>query len=206
MKNTLIVEDLPHVAESLRQVVHETFPDSSIRLAATLKDAFRQLQQTQPDLVLLDIGLPDGEGLQLLKTNALCQQASVIITTIFDDDSHLFTALRLGAKGYLLKDETPEQLTQALQGIALGHPPLSASIAQRILDTFRPASEAERLSPREEDVLLLLAKGYSNREAASVLQLTPNTIAGYIKNIYRKLQINNRAEATAQAIRLGLLR
>lgn len=205
MKDRLIVEDIPSAADYLGQVLDETFPLGANRVAANLQDAMQQIANKVPDLILLDIGLPDGSGLDILKIPA-AQQSCVIITTIFDDDQHLFSALRLGAQGYLLKDETKPQLIAALQGIAKGQPPLSASMAQKVMHSFRPNQHIEQLTPREEEILLLVAKGYTNRETADALSLTPNTIAGYIKSIYQKLEINSRAEATAQAIKMGVYR
>lgn len=206
MQNTLIVEDIPEVAEFLALRVQQVFPAGRINIATSLQQARTALQQSIPELLLLDLGLPDGSGLDLLMDKQSLNNCCVVITTIFDDDEYLFSALRLGAQGYLLKDEPEENLVQALQGITRGQPPLSAAVAQRILSSFQPPPSSGHLSPREEEVLLLLAKGYSNREAASVLQLTTNTVAGYIKDIYRKLQINSRAEAATEAIRRGLLR
>lgn len=206
MQNTLIVEDIPEVAEFLALRVQQVFPTTRIRKATSLQQAINALLQEVPELLLLDLGLPDGNGLELLIERQSLENCCVVITTIFDDDEHLFSALRLGAQGYLLKDEPEENLVLALQGITRGQPPLSAAVAQRILRSFQPAPANSKLSPREEEVLLLLARGYSNREAASALQLTTHTVAGYIKDIYRKLQINNRAEATIEAIRRGLLR
>lgn len=130
----------------------------------------------------------------------------VIVTTIFDDDKHVFDALRLGAQGYLLKDEPLPRLVQALSGIHHGQLPLSASIAQRILSSFHDDAPRVALSPREQEVLVLLAKGCTNRQVAETLELTANTVASYIKVIYQKLQVGNRAEAATLAIKMGLLR
>ncbi|MDX5298143.1 MAG: response regulator transcription factor, partial [Gammaproteobacteria bacterium] len=122
-----------------------------------------------------------------------------------DDDEHLFEALRQGADGYLLKDETDERMVHLLRQFAEGQPPLSASIARRILGSFHAPAGSEGLTPREQDVLVLAAKGYSARQISDMLGLSPHTTAGYLKGVYRKLQVNSRAEATLAAIRLGLV-
>jgi DNA-binding NarL/FixJ family response regulator len=137
-----------------------------------------------------------------------------IVTTIYDDDDHLFEAIAAGGQGYLLKDQNPDTLIQYLHRIDQGEPPLSPSIARRILEHFSTARSAatapsprpdETLTPREMDVLRLLGRGLRVNEAARVLELTPHTVAGYVKNIYRKLNISSRAEAAVEAVRRGLV-
>ena len=131
-----------------------------------------------------------------------------MVTTIFEDDGHLFPALRAGAQGYVLKDLPQEQLAAMLVGIERGQPPLSPSIARRLLSFFNPpvpaASPDENpLTERETEVLRLIAKGFSVPKVAEQLGISRNTTAGYLKDIYRKLQVNSRAEATLAAARRG---
>ena len=128
------------------------------------------------------------------------------MATVFDDDAHLFPALRAGAQGYLLKDQPPAAIAAALAGIAQGQPPLSPSIARRLLRHFQPVQEEPPLRPREVDVLRLTAKGLTLAEVAEALQLSRHTVSGYLKDIYRKLSINNRAEAALEAARLGIVK
>lgn len=206
MRYGLIVEDIPEVAATLKQHLVAAFPDIQVALAESLTSARRALAETKPDILLLDIGLPDGEGSSLLTEKRIDPTTLVVITTIFDDDTHLFAALRAGANGYLLKDEPEVQLIAALQGIAEGRPPLSPAIARRIIASFTPPVQEGNLSPREVDVLSLIAKGYSLRDAAGLLGLSHNTVAGYLKTVYQKLQVNSRAEATLKAVDLGLVR
>jgi len=166
------------------------------------------LAERTPDLALIDLGLPDGSGTRVIEVLAStapdCQR---VVTTIFADDVHLFPALRAGATGYLLKDQAPEQLARSLTGMLNGEPPLSPAIARRLLQTFAPvASEpGERLSPRERETLMLTAKGCRLHEVAEQLGVTRNTAAGYLKSVYRKLDVNSRAEATLEAVRRGLV-
>lgn len=205
MKDILVVEDVPQAADFLVKVATTVFPQSRCQIAYNLHDAQKRVESNSFFLVLLDIGLPDGSGLSLFDMPGL-GQSLMVVTTIFDDDKHVFDALSLGAQGYLLKDEPLPQLVKALEGIHHGQLPLSASIAQRILASFRESDAKQLLSPREREVLVLLAKGLSNKQVADTLALKPNTVASYIKVIYQKLSVCNRAEATSQAIRMGLLR
>lgn len=205
MKSALVVEDIDSVAQSLAESLARVFPGIEINFAGTLADAIQQVNDQLPDIILLDLGLPDGRGSNLLLHRELKENIWVVITTIFDDDEHLFEALRLGAQGYLLKDDLGEQFDAALAGILAGKPPLSAGIARRILQTFRPATQDSNLSAREHKLLALVARGYSVQRAANELGITYNTAASYLKNIYQKLEVGSRAEATRKAIDMGLV-
>lgn len=206
----LIVEDLPQSSEWLRTVLTEAFPDISVETAASLTEARECLKKTKPHIVLVDLGLPDGSGIDLiaeLKGNS--NSCQCVVTTIYADDSHLFPALRAGAAGYLLKDQPADRLVTQLRGINSGEPPLSPVIARRLLRMFGPeqkSDELDCLSPRETETLRLIAKGYRLAEVAESLGVTRNTAAGYIKNVYRKLEVSSRAEAALAASRMGLVR
>jgi DNA-binding NarL/FixJ family response regulator len=200
----LVVDDLAPSREWLAQALQLAFPGIEVERAATLKEAFACATRPPP-LALIDLGLPDGSGVQLIErlspAGTLC-----IVATVFDDDAHLFPALRAGAQGYLLKDQSHEAIAAALAGIAQGQPPLSPSIARRLLRHFQPVQEEPPLRPREIDVLRLTAKGLTLAEVAEALQLSRHTVSGYLKDIYRKLSVTNRAEATLEAARLGLVK
>lgn len=138
----------------------------------------------------------------------------IIVTTIFDDDEHIFSSLQLGANGYLLKDLPADLFENRLRGIMMGHPPLSSSIARRIIQYFSFPSqinnissnqESSILSEREKEILQLVAKGFSRKEIAEFLELSTNTIAKYITLIYKKLNITSKSEATLEAVRIGLV-
>ncbi|MFI0546196.1 MAG: LuxR C-terminal-related transcriptional regulator [Brachymonas sp.] len=231
----LIVEDLPQTARWLEQVVAQAFPALQVRHAAsvqaakTLLAAYCQAGAPPLQLILLDLGLPDGCGGDLLPWLAEhLPQTAAVVATIYDDDAHVFAALAAGAKGYLLKDESADALVQYLGRITRGEPPLSPAIARRILLHFqtpaasvgaapaRPQDAPEFLnseqaqlqgvlSPRERQTLQWIAQGYTVAECAKKLELSPNTVAGYVKSIYYKLQISTRAEATREAIKRGLI-
>lgn len=206
MKNILIVEDLEEVADWLSGIVTDIFPEAHLVLADNLATAQAALA-AYFDLALIDIGLPDGKGTHLI--NELKQRnpdTLCVITTIFDDPGHLFPALRAGADGYLLKDDPEDEFTSALQGIVAGRPPISASIARMMLQQFRPTPKTDfQLTTREEDMLVLIANGFSVKQAAQSLGIKENTAASYLKSLYQKLRISNRAEATLRAVQIGLI-
>ena len=213
VKCCLIVEDHVQAQTWLSEAVQAACPNSTCDVADSI-DAARTLLSTNSfDLVLLDINLPDGNGLDLI--GELVQAGMlVVISSVYEDDEHLFTALQRGATGYVLKDLAQEDLVRLLQQvISDGSPPLSPKIAQRVLSYFRSTTtdtttapeQPPKLTPREEDVLTLLAKGYTIANAASLLGISPNTVDGYAKAIYRKLNISSRAEAALEAARFGLV-
>lgn len=210
--SALVIDDLDHCRDWLEKALALAFPGIEVRFADSVASGHAALA-SPPPLVLCDLGLPDGSGLELIeRLGREAPQVQVVVSTVFDDDAHLFPALRAGAHGYLLKDATIEAIAELLGGIVAGQPPLSPSIARRLLRHFQPpattptpAAEADPLTARERDVLRLIAKGLTVADTASALQLTRHTVAGYVKDIYRKLQINSRAEATLEATRRGLV-
>lgn len=206
MQHVLIVEDIAEVARALSDMVSQAFAGALVETAGSVAAGRRLLAAGKWDLALLDLGLPDGSGIELVREFA-GSGPQIVITTIFDDDEHLFEALRAGANGYLLKDEPPTVLVELLRGIGEGRPPLSSSIARRILHFFRPPTPRQSaLSPRETEVLTLVARGYTVRDVADTLGMSYNTAAGHLKSIYHKLAVNSRAEAATEALRLGIVR
>lgn len=215
----LIVEDRPDTRRWLAAMLKTAFPKIAVREATCLSAArtcLRDLRGRQSlggpdDIALVDIGLPDGSGIDLIREIAADHPGlSPIVTTIYDDDQHLFEAIAAGAQGYLLKDQHEETMVRYLHRIDMGEPPLSPSVAQRIMAHFarRPpesAVEPIALTPREQEVLALIGKGLRVPEAARVLGLTPHTVAGYVKSIYRKLNVSSRAEAAVEAVRRGIV-
>lgn len=209
----LIVEDVKETACWLEARVRAAFGAGvSVRQAATLSAARKLLQGEIFDTAVVDLGLPDGNGVDLIQElMAGDRRISVVVATIYDDDAHIFSALRSGARGYLLKDQGDEDIERALAGIREGVPPISPSVARRMMDFFVqherhvPAPEAERLTAREKEVLILIANGLSVIEAAASLGISAHTARGYVKEIYRKLGISSRAEASLRASRMGLI-
>lgn len=205
----LVVEDNPESRAWLVSCIEAAFPSLEILSAASLGDAMTLLKQHHFDLALVDLGLPDGSGMDLIRALHSGQPACyVVVATIYDDDRNLFTALKSGAKGYILKDQDRERIASYLQGIRKNQPPLSPASSKRLIEHFNNKADAlaeAKLTSREVDVLCLIGKGYSVEDAAAMLQLSTDTVKGYIKSIYTKLGVSNRSEVTLEAIRLGLI-
>jgi DNA-binding NarL/FixJ family response regulator len=217
MNNALVVEDLPDIRDWLVDVTRTAFPAINVTTAGRREDGLACVARTQFDLALVDLGLPDGSGIDVVRTLHRLQPGAVaIVVTIYDDDDHLFPALQAGAFGYLLKDQPAEALVKQLLRITNGEPPLSPPIARRVLSFFgqqpmqpppgEPAEAQTPLTERETVVLQRVAKGYTLPEIALQLGLSRHTIADYIKQIYRKLDVSSRAEAALEAARRGLVK
>ena len=205
-ERALVVDDLASSREWLSRALAQAFPGIEIALAASLAEAQTHVA-APPPIALIDLGLPDGSGIRLIE-KLQPQGTLCIVATVFDDDAHLFPALHAGAQGYVLKDQSTENLAEMLTGIAAGQPPLSPSIARRLLRHFQPMTpdlSEPALTARETDVLRLIAKGHTVIEVAGLLGLSRHTAAGYLKDVYRKLSVSSRAEATLVATRRGLV-
>ena len=219
----LIVDDHAGARAWLERAARAAFSNCQIATAADVAGAmlaFAQAPENLPDLALIDLGLPDGNGTDLVRAlKARAPNAIAVVATMFDDDAHLFPALRAGAQGYVLKDETESELVRLLVGISNGQPPLSASIARRVLmhfaaiaPPFAPAAPVapaeitgEHLTDRESDTLKLIAKGFNVPKIAELLGISKHTVAGYVRDVYRKLSVSSRAEATMAAAQRGLV-
>ncbi len=208
MRSALVVEDHPHAQDWLADALARSFAGISVARASDCGAARRHLSAHRPDLVLIDLDLPDGSGVEIISEVSQSQPASMaIVATIFDDDEHVFAALRAGARGYLLKEQSVDELAAMLRRIADGQPPLSPAIAHRLMAHFRgPADSPEvALTARESAVLTAIARGHTLPEVAQQLGISRHTAAGYAKDIYRKLDVRSRAEATLAAARRGLI-
>ena len=211
MENILLLEDLPEIRVWLRKLVLQVFPMAKIAESSRVQDALDLATAVKFDLALIDLGLPDGSGVSVVsKLRDVQPEAQSVVVTIHDDDEHLFPALQAGAFGYILKEQPRELITEQLQRISQGEPPLSPSIARRVMAHFsakaKPAMAMHNVSltDRESEVLLRVAKGYTLPEIGVQLGLSRHTIADYVKQIYRKLNVSSRAEAALEAQRLGL--
>jgi DNA-binding NarL/FixJ family response regulator len=214
MTNILLLEDLPEIRAWLGSLVMQVFPDAQIAEAARVHDALGLVSAIKFDLALVDLGLPDGSGVDVVAALREHQpETQSVVVTIHDDDEHLFPALQAGAFGYILKEQARELIIEQLQRISQGEPPLSPSIARRVMAYFaakskpQPASHSTplvSLTERETEVLLRVAKGYTLPEIGQQLTLSRHTIADYVKQIYRKLNVSSRAEAALEAQRMGL--
>jgi DNA-binding NarL/FixJ family response regulator len=214
MTTILLLEDLPEIRAWMRKLVLQVFPDATIHESARVLDAMEMVAAVKFDLALVDLGLPDGSGVDVVtRLRDVQPEAQSVVVTIHDDDEHLFPALQAGAFGYILKEQARELITEQLQRISAGEPPLSPSIARRVMAYFtekaKPRAQPSpvpnvSLTERESEVLLRVAKGYTLPEIGVQLGLSRHTIADYVKQIYRKLNVSSRAEAALEAQRLGL--
>jgi len=211
MKTVLLVDDLPEALAMLESAVLGAFPRASCIRTAGVTEARRALSTTHFDLALVDLGLTDGDGLEVITCLSERQpQCAIIVASIYDDDEHLFQALQAGAQGYLLKDHPADWLARQLRGIIDGQPPLSPAIARKLLRHFQAPHNANpinaiELSAREREVLGLLAQGIRIADIAAQLAISRHTVGDHVKNIYRKLNISSRAEAALHARSLGLV-
>lgn len=215
IKTVLIVEDHKDAAQTLSAVVTNAFDALTIDVAYTFAEGLKLLRTKTYSIALVDLGLPDGDGLDLIRYAAENRRSTlIVVTTIFDDEEHLFDALRLGANGYLLKGHSAAELGSYLTEAVSGRPALSPRIAQSMLGFFRGSESTssntgdekllEQLTNREKEILSLIAKGCGVKEVGDLLDISSNTVSHHIKNLYSKLNIHNRAEATAAAVQLNI--
>ena len=162
---------------------------------------------TQPDVLLLDIQMPDMDGIAAAQALHLTHpQLIILMLTSFTDDAKLYSALRAGASGYLLKEMSGDDLVAAIRGAARGLPQLHPNIARRLMDRIAPPSDPlTQLTQREQSVLRLIACGLSNKEIGAALDLTEQTVKGYVRDILSKLGVADRTQAALLAVRFGLV-
>ena len=177
-------------------------------------EALELVRRLHPDLVLMDITMPECNGLEATRLiKAELPDTRIAIVTVSDHDEDLFEAIKSGAEGYLLKNMSEVELESTLNALSAGEPALSPRLAAKILDEFarlgrEPAAREDQrddLTPREREVLLLVAEGATNKEIAASLYLSEHTVNFHMKNILSKLHLRNRAQAVAYAIRTGLV-
>jgi DNA-binding NarL/FixJ family response regulator len=197
-----LVEDQQEIRESLAKLLAK-FPEFNCDMeCATGEEALKRIPQERPDVVLMDIFLPQMSGIECTRRlKILMPEIRILILTASDDEETIFPALEAGADGYMLKQSTPASLRAALADALNGGAPMSSGIARRVVDYFREKSrqrvEIASLSHRERELLGFLAKGYTNKEIAHELSLSVETIHGYLKNVYKKMHVHSRAGAVA---------
>ncbi len=210
----LLIEDEPSTLDRLCRAV-EAHPQLRVSgRAETVEDGKRAIREGGFDVLLSDLGFPDGSGIDLIRlARELQPEVEVMVITVFADERHVLAAIEAGASGYLLKDGDSSYIGESILQLIAGGSPISAAIARHLLQRLKPAEpeepvpdpEAPRLTGREQQVLELVAKGFSYSEIASTLGISVNTVTSYIKQIYRKLSVNSRGEAVFEASQLGLL-
>ncbi len=214
-RRVLLVEDEDTTRDRLARVI-SSYPGLSLAGAArSYAEGRTQLEELRPDVLLTDLDLGDGSGIDLLlAVGELGLDCLSMVITIFGDERHVVAALQAGALGYLLKDGSPEYIGRSIEELLAGGSPISPPIARYRLRRFHPqptgaqADEGERpkLSEREREVLQHIIKGFSYAEIAQLLEISTHTVGSHIRHIYRKLEVSSRGEAVYEAVQLGLVK
>jgi DNA-binding NarL/FixJ family response regulator len=199
----VLVEDKPGVRESWIKLIDSLPGFMCVKACQSGEEALRMIPHINPDIVLMDIFLPRMSGIECTaRLKVELPKIQILMLTGVEDDELVFMALEAGADGYLLKRTRPEALKAAMIDVLGGGAPMSSEIARRVVEFFRRAEKVAkpvvRLSAREEEVLILLSKGYSNKEIASQIAIGVETVASHLKHIYEKLHVRSRAEAVAR--------
>jgi RNA polymerase sigma factor (sigma-70 family) len=209
----LIVDDHPVFREGLRQCLEAR---KEIRVLAAVgggDEMWKAIRvHGRPDVVLMDIEMPQQNGIEITKElHEKVPEVRVVMLTAFSDSERVFSALKAGAVGYLLKNVSPDEIRATVERVASGEPMLSGEIAGRVLQEFERERQEDRyreqlagLTAREEEILKLLATGESNREIGQRLFISEQTVKNHVASIFRKLQVNDRTKAALLAVKLGL--
>jgi DNA-binding NarL/FixJ family response regulator len=214
--SVLIVEDDPLFCEAFVDAINKADDLRLAGIANDLPDGLYLLEQTKPDVLLIDIGLPSGSGIELIhKAHKTLPVCDIMVITVFGDERHVLECIEAGATGYLLKGSKNLEIINQIHSLLAGGSPISPAIARQLLLRFQAvealpepdkATGIPNLSSQERTVLEMSAKGYTYEETARLLNLSPRTIETYVKRIYRKLQVHSKSEAIYEARKLGLIR
>lgn len=207
----LIIEDRPDIVVRLRDAVAATDGITLVGHAMTLDQGLNMLFDLRPRVVLVDIGLPDGSGIEAVRA---CTQANwlldAMVVSIFGDEARVVEAIQAGAKGYILKGGQFDQMGQDILTVLAGGSPISPAIARHLLTIVQhqPSSARMTASPltkRETEILLAVSRGYKRHEIATQLGISAGTVGNHITSIYRKLEVGSNMEAVARASQIGVL-
>jgi DNA-binding NarL/FixJ family response regulator len=213
-----IVEDDLGFSQALTDAIEGTQGIRLAGIAGTRAEGLKLLQGAPTDVLLVDLGLPDGSGIDVIK--AAVQQwpgCSIMVSTNFGDETHVIRSIEAGASGYLLKDSAPARIVDEIRSVASGGSPISPIIARQVLARFRqfktadvtrstaPDETPQLLSAREKEVLELITKGFTANEIAKLMSLSPFTVRSFVRRIYSKLNVTSKAEAIYEARNQGIL-
>jgi DNA-binding NarL/FixJ family response regulator len=214
----MVVEDDPAFLGRFCRMVAQSDELTLLAAVGDLASARCAIERQAPDVLLTDLGLPDGSGIDLIRETALRHPATdIMVITVFGDEQHVISSIEAGATGYVLKDSLPEEFLALIAQLRAGGSPISPTIARQLLRRMQPAPVATptrpappadpdaALSARESEVLGLIAKGFNFAEIARLLSVSPHTITAHVKKIYQKLAVHSRGEAVYEASRMGLL-
>ncbi len=200
MTKIAIVEDNKIIRESLAEFVQTDSECECVCVCSTAQEALRLIPKHKPEIVLMDIQLPDISGIECTaKLKQLMPTLQIIMVTVYEDTERIFKALRAGACGYLLKRCTPEELVAAIHEVKQGGAPMSREIARKVIFSFQEpqamAAEVAELSPREREILELLAEGFPNKQIAEREGIADGTVRWHLRHVYHKLHVRSRTEA-----------
>ena len=201
-----IVEDNADICEDLEQVIRRA---PGFRFACSCRNAataLRKIPEAKPDVVIMDIGLPDGSGIECTaQLKRALPDTQILMFTVYEDSEQIYRALAAGASGYLLKRVSPTELLEGLRELARGGVPMTGEVARKVIANFRqtppPAARTANLTPREQSVLEHLASGLTAKEIATRLSISPDTVNAHLKHIYQKLHVRSRIEAVIAYLR-----
>ena len=213
-----LVEDDVHFQNAIATAIDAAADMKLVSVSSTRADGLRALKSAPADVLLVDLGLPDGSGIDVIRAaHRDAPACAVMVCTTFGDEAHVLQSIEAGASGYLLKDSAPENMLAEIRSLHGGGSPISPLIARQILTRFRQApvapvtAPAERgqeqalLSSREKEVLELITKGFTAEEIARLVQVSVHTVQTYVRRIYMKLKVSSKAEAIYEARNQGLL-
>lgn len=212
-RSVLIVEDDRTFRARFETILASAGAFHVVDAVDTVARGLRTLRESVIDLLIVDLGLPDGNGIDVIREAARAQpECAVMVVTVFGDEEHVVAAIESGASGYLLKDSSTEDFLVAVQDLLDGGSPVSPMVARLVLNRLRaPRARAENaeqtveLSDRETEILTLVAKGFSFGDICQLLSITTNTVKTHVNRIYRKLAVHSRGQAVYEATRLGLI-
>jgi len=210
--SVLIADDHTLFRKGVRKMLEAEEDMKVVGEAATGREALEQARALMPDVILMDIKMPDLDGIEATRTfRREMPHIGIIFVTMFEDDEFVFRGLQAGGRGYILKDADPETMLRAIRAVAHGELLLGPTIAQKVLRQFAalPRKQApllDELTPRELEVLKLIAEGYCNKDIARELSISEKTVKNHINNIFAKLHVFDRTQAMLYAIRKGLVK
>ena len=202
-KKVAVVEDNQALREQLVQILGNVPDIRCVGAYASAEEALKEIPTRNPDVVLMDIKLPGMSGIDCVaQLKTVMPAVQVVMLTVYEDSESLFRALKAGANGYLVKSSPPKQLLEAVRDVSSGGSPMSSHIARKVVQHFHligpSPAEAENLSPREKQVLALLASGFIYKEIGDKLKIGVETVRTHVKSICQKLHVRNRLEAVAK--------
>ncbi len=203
-----IIEDNSLLRENLELMLRGEPDFTVVASFMTAEDALAELPSLSYNFLLVDIGLPGMSGIELIAELSVTRpDLDILVHTVFDNRDTVFSALKAGASGYILKGSTPRELVEAIQGLAAGGAPMSPKIARAVIQEFQHDSVSEHflLSAREKEILKGMEQGFTYKELGSKLSISPHTIHSHIKNIYEKLHAKNRKDALTKARKKGII-